>query len=109
MMVAAETELVLIGAIQVLLASMMGGLRWALTQMLLEKEKLGMNNPVAAIFWLCPIMAVLLFFTGPLVEDWRAMWNSPELAGGFARTLKTFLLFLAPGVLAFCMSLSEYA
>lgn len=37
MMVSAETELVVIGAVQVLLASCMGGLRWALTQMLLEK------------------------------------------------------------------------
>ncbi|CAO1635600.1 unnamed protein product [Parajaminaea phylloscopi] len=109
MMVSAETELVVIGAVQVLLASCMGGLRWALTQMLLEKEKLGMNNPVATIFWLCPPMAVLLLATSGIVEDWRALFGGEEFHGGLWRLIKTLAMILFPGCLAFCMSLSEFA
>lgn len=109
MMVSAETELVILGAVQVLLASAMGGLRWALTQLLLEKERLGLTNPVSAIFWLCPPMAVLLFSTSLIVEDWHGIATSPEFHGGFVRLLKTLGLLTFPGGLAFCMSLSEYA
>lgn len=109
MMVSAETELVIIGAVQVLLASCMGGLRWALTQMLLEKEKLGMNNPVATIFWICPPMAVLLFVTSGIAEDWRALFGGEEFHGGLWRFVKTIAMLLFPGGLAFCMSLSEFA
>ncbi|CAO1621515.1 unnamed protein product [Jaminaea pallidilutea] len=109
MMVSAETKLVVLGAIQVLLASCMGGLRWALTQMLLEKEKLGMNNPVATIFWLCPPMAVLLLTTSGVVESWSDLFASDDFHGGLGRLLKTVSLLIFPGILAFCMSLSEYA
>lgn len=109
MMVSAETKLVVLGAIQVLLASCMGGLRWALTQMLLEKEKLGMNNPVATIFWLCPPMAVLLLTTSGVVESWGDLFASDDFHGGLGRLLKTVSLLIFPGILAFCMSLSEYA
>lgn len=109
LMVAAETELVVIGAVEVLTASMMGGLRWALTQMLLEKEKLGMTNPVAVVFWLCPIMAVLLILSSAMLEDWGAMWSSPAFSGGFLPSLQTIGLLTAPGCLAFCMQMSEYS
>lgn len=49
MMVSGETQFSLVGMIQVLSASAMGGLRWALTQKLLDKEAMGLNNPFATV------------------------------------------------------------
>lgn len=49
LMVSGETKFSLIGMIQVLSASAMGGLRWALTQKLLDKEAMGLNNPFATV------------------------------------------------------------
>ncbi|CAD6889817.1 unnamed protein product [Tilletia caries] len=114
MMVAAETQFVLVGAIEVLTASVMGGLRWALAQMLLDGRKnanggMGMaRNPIATIFWLAPVMAVSMAVASMVMEDWRVVLRSRHFRDG-AASLKTLGLVTAPGVLAFCMHLSEFA
>lgn len=108
MMVAAETKFVLVGAIQVLTASAMGGLRWALTQMLLHKENMGMNNPIATIFWLSPLMGTFMIFSSLFIEDWWAMFSSAFFKD-VATSLETVALMIAPGLIAFMMNLSEFA
>ena len=108
MMVAAETQFVLEGAIQVLTASAMGGLRWALTQMLLHKTKMGMDNPIATIFWLSPLMSFFMVLSSMLIEDWRAMFGGSFFID-FGSTIKTIALMVAPGFIAFLMNLSEFA
>lgn len=108
MMVAAETQFVLEGAIQVLTASAMGGLRWALTQLLLHKNQMGMDNPIATIFWLSPLMSIFMVVSSMLIEDWRKMFGSAFFKD-FAATLQTIGLMVAPGFIAFLMNLSEFA
>lgn len=108
MMVAAETQFVLVGAIQVLTASAMGGLRWALTQMLLHKEQMGMNNPIATIFWLSPLMGIFMILSSMVLEDWWAMFGSAFFQD-VPTTVKTLFLMIAPGIIAFMMNLSEFA
>ncbi|UZJ54354.1 hypothetical protein CBS101457_003674 [Exobasidium rhododendri] len=108
MMVAAETKFVLEGAIQVLTASAMGGLRWALTQMLLHKSQMGMDNPIATIFWLSPLMSFFMVMSSMLLEDWRAMFSS-QFFQDFASSMKSIALMVAPGFIAFLMNLSEFA
>lgn len=46
-MVMEETKVNLVGYLQVQCATISSGFRWALTQILLEKESMGMNNPLA--------------------------------------------------------------
>ncbi|PWN47219.1 TPT-domain-containing protein [Violaceomyces palustris] len=108
MMVASETKFELVGAIQVLTASAMGGLRWALTQMLLDRDNLGMNNPIATIFWLAPVMALSLCTFSLVFESWSEIFRGPFFHG-LTRSIKTMGLIAAPGVLAFGMNLSEFA
>lgn len=108
MMVAAETQFVLTGAVQVLTASAMGGLRWALTQMLLHKEQMGMNNPIATIFWLSPLMGLFMILSSMVLEDWFALAGSAFFKDA-ATTIKTLFLMIAPGIIAFMMNLSEFA
>ncbi len=110
MMVAAETKFVLVGAIQVLSASALGGLRWALTQMLLDRDEMGMNNPIATIFWLSPIMGVALISLSAIFESWYTIFAAKS--GYFdtvAHSVRTIGLIGAPGILAFGMNLAEFA
>lgn len=87
-MVATETKFALGGMLLVFAASALGGLRWALTQMLLtghgghgaavpnaateveekEEEPMGLDNPCATIYWLAPTMAVTLFILCAIVD-----------------------------------------
>ncbi|SNX86675.1 related to YMD8 - putative nucleotide sugar transporter [Melanopsichium pennsylvanicum] len=110
MMVAAETKFVLVGAVQVLSASALGGLRWALTQMLLDRDEMGMSNPIATIFWLAPVMGVALISLSAIFESWHTIFGSKS---GYFDTLphsmKTIGLIGAPGMLAFGMNMAEFA
>lgn len=110
MMVAAETKFVLSGAVQVLTASALGGLRWALTQMLLDREEMGMSNPIATIFWLAPVMGVSLISLSALFESWYDIFaSSSGYFDTFPHALKTVGLMAGPGFFAFGMNLSEFA
>jgi solute carrier family 35, member C2 len=107
LMVATETHFVLGGFILVLSASALGGLRWALTQRLLRSKDMGLENPAATLFWLTPVMATFLFFLSVVVERWWAMFDS-KFFDGVGATLHTVFFLGAPGVIAFCMVLSEF-
>ncbi|KXN90131.1 hypothetical protein AN958_04621 [Leucoagaricus sp. SymC.cos] len=87
LMVATETDFFLTGFLLVISASAMGGLRWSLTQIMLKNKKMGFDSPAATIYWLAPAMGVCLAIVSAAIESWVS---------------------LAPGVVAFCMVLSEF-
>lgn len=105
-MVATEAEFVLQGLVLVLSASALGGLRWSLTQVLLKNKRMGFDNPVATIFWLAPCMALTLGIVSVSLENWPSLFQSDFFRDG--RIVNTMLFMLAPGVVAFCMVLSEF-
>ncbi|KIM45081.1 hypothetical protein M413DRAFT_441745 [Hebeloma cylindrosporum] len=107
LMVAAETHFVLEGLILVLSASALGGLRWSLTQVLLKSKKMGFDNPAATIYWLAPIMGVTLAILSSIIENWPSIFRSKFFQGTMP-TLETIFFLTSPGVLAFCMVLSEF-
>ena len=86
--------------------SALGGLRWSLTQLLLKNKKLGMDNPVATIYWLAPIMGVLLLIVSAIVDRLSDLIDS-RFFDSLGSTVKTCFFLTAPGFLAFCMILSE--
>lgn len=107
LMVATETHFVLEGLLLVLSASALGGLRWSLTQLLLHNKKMGMDNPAATVYWLAPAMGITLAIVSAIVDSWSVVFRSAFFIT-FAKTLETSLYLVAPGVLAFCMVLSEF-
>jgi solute carrier family 35 protein C2 len=107
MMVSSETQFHLVGMMQVLTASCLSGLRWSLTQILLDKESMGMNNPFATLFWLAPIMGISLALCSIFIEGWFTVFSS-QFFDGIERTLLTMAIILLPGVLAFSMSRSAW-
>jgi solute carrier family 35, member C2 len=106
LMVFTTTTFSLVGLFLVLGASFMGGLRWGLTQLLLKKKEMGMNNPAATVYWIAPAGAVTLALVSMAIEGWIRVWNNDfwERVG----LLKSLFYLLAPGVVAFCMVMSEY-
>ncbi|KAJ1310512.1 hypothetical protein OPQ81_007243 [Rhizoctonia solani] len=120
LMVATETQFALGGMILVFIASACGGLRWALTQMLLhgpksdeeqdedEKEPpMGMDNPCATIFWLAPTMFISLLILTAIVDNLGDIFGSKFFSSPI-ETFKTVLYIMAPGAVAFFMTLAEF-
>ncbi|KAI8333383.1 triose-phosphate transporter family-domain-containing protein [Chlamydoabsidia padenii] len=107
LMVSDETEFVLSGFIQVMSASALGGLRWALTEVLLRKEGMGLTNPFASIFFLAPAQAVILVIIAGIVEGYGTIFNSAFFIS-FAEGAHTMGVILLGGVLAFCMIMAEF-
>ncbi|XP_026189124.1 solute carrier family 35 member C2 [Mastacembelus armatus] len=56
-----STQFNLQGFILVLLASFLGGIRWTLTQVLMQKAELGLQNPIDTMYHLQPAMILGLF------------------------------------------------
>jgi solute carrier family 35, member C2 len=90
------------------IASALGGLRWSLTQILLHKESLGMNNPFSTLFYIAPIMGITLATVSIFGEGWGTILASEEHFGTFAKTWKTMGLIILPGCLAFAMNVAEF-
>uniref|UniRef100_A0A674BJC4 Solute carrier family 35 member C2 n=1 Tax=Salmo trutta TaxID=8032 RepID=A0A674BJC4_SALTR len=51
-----STQLNMKGFIMILLASFIGGIRWTLTQVLIQKAELGLQNPIDTMYHLQPLM-----------------------------------------------------
>lgn len=63
------TELNLVGFFLALLASFSSGLRWTMAQLIMQKSKLGLGNPVDMMYHMQPwmllsIIPVALWFEG---------------------------------------------
>lgn len=107
LMVASETAFVLPGFLLVMTASACGGLRWSLTQLLMKNKNMGLDNPAATIFWLAPAIGVTTALVSVIWEGWFTIYASPFFQD-MASTLRSGLFLVAPGILAFCMVMSEY-
>lgn len=108
MMVAGEVEFRLGGFVLVIAAAFFSGFRWALTQILLLRNP-ATSNPFSSIFFLAPIMFVVLVAIALPVEGPRALAaglaDMAEQRGGIV----ALLILLFPGVIAFLMTAAEFA
>ncbi|XP_015263912.1 PREDICTED: solute carrier family 35 member C2 [Gekko japonicus] len=97
------------GFLLVLGASFLGGVRWTLTQMLLQKEELGLQNPIDTMFHLQPVMFLGLFplfaaFEGLPLSSSEKLFRFHEV-GVLLGLLGKLAL---GGVLAFGLGFSEF-
>ncbi|KAF8550674.1 TPT-domain-containing protein [Imleria badia] len=107
LMVASETAFVLSGFLLVIFASVCSGLRWSLTQLVMQDKSMGLDNPPSTIFWLSPATAVSVAVISIVWEGWIRVFSTPFFAT-VTSTMNTLVMFIAPGILAFCMVMSEY-
>ncbi|KAH7099064.1 TPT-domain-containing protein [Auriculariales sp. MPI-PUGE-AT-0066] len=95
------------GIALVLTSSFLAGFRWSFTQLLLRRHDVGLDNPAATIFWLSPAMGLTVTLISLPVDNWAAVFSS-EFFATPAAAAKSCLMLGLPGVLAFCMVMSEF-
>jgi solute carrier family 35 protein C2 len=108
MMVAGETAFSAPGFALVLAAAFFSGFRWALTQMLLLRHA-ATANPFSSIFFLAPGMFASLLVVAVPVEGLALLAARVARLAAEWGVLGSAGVLLFPGVLAFCMTASEYA
>ncbi|KAL8133599.1 putative sugar phosphate/phosphate translocator At1g06470 isoform X2 [Apium graveolens] len=105
--VAKETEFQFWGFIFVMLASVMSGFRWTMTQILLQKEVYGLKNPLTLMSYVAPVMAVSTGILSLIFEPWDDFSKNVYFNSSWHIT-RSSLLMLFGGTLAFFMVLTEY-
>ncbi|XP_054835849.1 solute carrier family 35 member C2 [Eublepharis macularius] len=97
------------GFLLVLAASFLGGVRWTLTQMLLQKDELGLQNPIDTMFHLQPLMFLGLFPLFAAIEGLPLSSSEKLFRFHEVEKLMGLLGKLAlGGVLAFGLGFSEF-
>ncbi|XP_018593153.2 solute carrier family 35 member C2 [Scleropages formosus] len=104
-----STQFNLEGFIMVLLASFIGGIRWTLTQVLMQKAELGLQNPVDTMYHLQPLMFIGLL---PLFlyNEGLSLSTSVKLfrVRDIFPLLHSLFTLSVGGVLAFGLGFSEF-
>eukprot|EP00039_Didymoeca_costata_P008195 m.108960 g.108960 ORF g.108960 m.108960 type:complete len:405 (+) comp13988_c0_seq1:299-1513(+) len=93
------------GFVLVMLASMFGGLRWVLTQVLMKRQNLEFSGTVDTLYHVAPCMALTLFPFAIALES-RGISQSEQLGADIWLTTVAIVLFGA--CIAFCLTLSEF-
>uniref|UniRef100_A0A336KUE2 CSON015379 protein n=1 Tax=Culicoides sonorensis TaxID=179676 RepID=A0A336KUE2_CULSO len=104
-----STQFNTIGFCLILFAAFMSGFRWSLAQLIMQKSKLGLHNPVDMVYHMQPwmimsILPVTLIFEGRKILDNSDVFNSVE-----NEIIIEWLMKLSIGAfVAFIMELSEF-
>lgn len=104
-----ETKFDMTGFLLVLTAAVTSGLRWSLTQLLLQHDSLGMDNPVATLYHLSPVMFVTMATLSLIFEDPVGQFRNSEHFDSFFHTIESFGLMAIGGLLGKCMHGLELA
>uniref|UniRef100_A0A1D1ZIQ0 Putative sugar phosphate/phosphate translocator At1g06470 n=1 Tax=Anthurium amnicola TaxID=1678845 RepID=A0A1D1ZIQ0_9ARAE len=102
-----ETEFEFWGFIFVMLASVMSGFRWSMTQILLQKEVYGLKNPLTLMGCVTPVMAIATAVLSLILDPWHE-FRSNGYFNNSQHIMQSCLLMLVGGALAFSMVLTEY-
>ncbi|KAK2633355.1 hypothetical protein Ddye_032752 [Dipteronia dyeriana] len=105
--VAKETDFEFWGFVFVMLAAVMSGFRWCMTQILLQKEAYGLKNPLTLMSYVTPVMALVTAFLSLLLDPWHEFKGNNYFNNSWHVT-RSCLLMLFGGTLAFFMVLTEY-
>jgi len=108
MMVAGETAFDALGFVLIISSAFFSGFRWGLTQILLLRHP-ATSNPFATLFFLAPIMFISLSIIALPVEGPAKIIAGLSVLAEKEGAFFGFLLLLFPGILAFCMTSSEFA
>ena len=104
-MVMNETKFELGGYLMVQFATIISGLRWTLTQLLLKNSKLGLDDPISTMMMIAPCVGGMLMVWGSFVEGFGSFLGGIEASGN--STLLVLSIF-GGSVIAFLMILIEF-
>lgn len=104
-----ETKFDMAGFLLVLVAAIVSGLRWNLTQLLLQQDQLGMDNPIATLYHLSPIMFVTMLMLSLILENPIDQFRQSKHFDNFFHVLESFGLMAIGGLLGKVEKESEIA
>lgn len=110
LLVAGETKFDALGFILVMSASALAGLRWTITQVLLQgnRHHTASGGPVEVIYQLTPIMGSVLALVSIAFEKlWNVLPNSPYFSS-WRHGIVTMGILSIGGVIAFAMVWAEF-
>ncbi|CAN6444645.1 unnamed protein product [Victoria cruziana] len=105
--VAKETEFEFWGFLFVMLAAVMSGFRWSMTQILLQRETCGLKNPITLMSYVTPVMTLVTALLSLIFDPWTHFKQNYYFNGSW-HVIRSCLLMLFGGGLAFFMVLTEY-
>lgn len=94
-----ETKFDMVGFLLVLVAAVVSGLRWNLTQFLLQEDRLGMDNPIATLYHLSPIMFVIMLLLSLIFENPIDQFKESEHFDSIFHVMESFGLMSIGGFL----------
>lgn len=94
-----ETKFDMVGFLLVLVAAVVSGLRWNLTQFLLQEDRLGMDNPIATLYHLSPIMFVIMLLLSLIFENPVDQFKESEHFDSIFHVMESFGLMSIGGFL----------
>ena len=114
MTVWSDTKFNVVGFLIVLSAAMLSGIRWSLTQIIIEEadqtddaRKLVTSGPLATILYLAPIAFILMAGLSGIIEGFDEIYYSKNFAT-WLQTAKSFGIIWIAGTLTFLLILVEY-
>ncbi|TPX36020.1 hypothetical protein SmJEL517_g01759 [Synchytrium microbalum] len=102
-----EVHFDMFGFLLISAATIFSGLRWALTQIMLQTTDIGVDSPIHTLYYISPIMAVVIGCASIIGEVATGMVGSSGFFSGIGRGAETCGLLFGGGVLALCMTLVE--
>nr|CAD7463416.1 unnamed protein product [Timema tahoe] len=97
------------GFFLILTASFMSGLRWTLAQLLMQKSKMGLENPIDMVYHVQPWMIIAILPFAVAFEGPRVLTNCKTYCfENMGHTSMMALTVCAGALLAFAMEVSEY-
>ncbi|KAG6469494.1 hypothetical protein ZIOFF_074217 [Zingiber officinale] len=102
-----ETKFEFWGFIFVMLSAVMAGFRWCMTQILLQEEAYGLKNPITLMSYVTPVMAIITVVLSLFLDPWDT-FKGNNYFDSSKHIIRSCLLMLLGGALAFCMVLMEY-
>eukprot|EP00268_Persea_americana_P057136 TRINITY_DN6826_c0_g1_i4.p1 TRINITY_DN6826_c0_g1~~TRINITY_DN6826_c0_g1_i4.p1 ORF type:complete len:440 (-),score=64.36 TRINITY_DN6826_c0_g1_i4:552-1871(-) len=102
-----ETEFDFWGFVFVMMAAVMSGFRWSMTQILLQKEAYGLKHPLTLMSYVTPVMAVATVVLSLMMDPWQDFYRNDYFNNSW-HIFRSCLLMIIGGSLAFLMVLTEY-
>ncbi|KTW30170.1 hypothetical protein T552_00647 [Pneumocystis carinii B80] len=103
MMASAQTEFIFQGFLMVIAASIFGGLKWSLVQILYADNSVAFN-PISFIYFLSPSIFFSLVIFSLLIEGLKDIVYTSFWDYG----VNSLVILIFPGIIAFAMIVSEY-
>ncbi|AQL00479.1 putative sugar phosphate/phosphate translocator [Zea mays] len=104
--VAKETEFNLWGFMFIMLAAVMAGFRWSMTQILLQ-VCYSLKNPFTLMSHVAPVMAIVTAIISIVMDPWHD-FRASHFFDSSTHIIRSSVLLLLGGALAFFMVLTEY-